>query len=484
MSFERLWVRWITRANHILILLIFFTSTWWWRPRWLMADWAPSFFRDGLSASANSDAYRQVYFSRFALTTLIVLALILWGLTLFRGIGRFGLDRRIWWLVGLLVLVIWIRLSVEWAEVQRAVAISQSSQWFLVLGFVVLVTYGGPSPRLIATALMAGMVFHAIIGITQVALQRDIGIYWLDENVLGLGVHIYEFPLDPMQSGISVVQSGGVRYLRAYGLTSHPNLFAGGLVMGLMAGSWLWLRLRRTAAWMTVVGLWALLMTFSRASMGGFVVGGAIVLGLWWVGRYWHWKMVAGLFTVVAMVGVIFYLFFQPLVEVRAGRGDEGAASVEGISVEARRVYREQAQDIIRRAPWKGIGIGNFPWVSHQMLLHDERNLDLQGDNVHHIYYLAIAEVGIIGGAIIVIIFGAACLVIWKRWRSHALTPEAIGLWAGVCAWLAIGWFEFFPWALFPYQVLFWGAMAAALVPVERVDGSNRVASVEDHNDG
>ncbi|NDJ84655.1 MAG: hypothetical protein GYB66_02110 [Chloroflexi bacterium] len=482
--FAKSWQRWQLTCNWLMqgmILWIFFCAGWWWRPRWMLSSRAPAFIHSGLNAAITTDAYREVSFARFALVPFIAIVLILWALTFFRGTRPLLRDARLIWLVLLGGLVFWIWQSVGWAAENEAVARSQAAQWIIVFAFVVALSANGPAPRWIALALVGGMVFHAAIGITQSALQTELGIAWVDETLLGIGIDLYEYRLDPQRSGVSVIQADGIRHLRAYGITSHPNLLAGSLVMGLLASLWLWQepRTRRVAAWVMVIGLWGLFLTFSRASVGGLIVGMGAIVGLWWLAGYWQTWAVKAVLTAVLLTGGAFYAMYHPLVNVRVGYGDEGASSLEGISVESRQVYLEQAETIIRDEPLYGIGIGNFPWVSHRMLRDDPRQLDLQGANVHRIYHLAIAEVGLIGGGLAALTLAAAGAIVLYRWRRGQLQAVTICLWGGILAWLAIGWFEFFPWVLFPYQIMFWGAMAAALMPATRSKGEFAMESIK-----
>jgi hypothetical protein len=480
------WLRVATTAMHGLILLCFFSATWWWRPRWLLAEWVPAALRNRLLMPIDSDAFQAVYFTRFALTFFIALILVLWVLTWFRGLGDIALDGRIWWILCLGILVAWIRLSIVWAGrypgltsqeigLWKAVARSLSAQWLLTFGFVLVIIANGPPLRQIVLVLTAGLIFQGSIAIAQSALQHEVGIAWVDDHLLKIGIQLFEFRLDPQQSGTSVVLSDGVRYLRAYGLTAHPNLLGAALVMGLLASSWLWLKAetRRTAAWVTALGSWALFATFSRAALGGLVVGMAIVIAWWWFCHHWQREAVLSWLVLLMLVGLVFLAIAQPLISVRAGSGNEGRTSVEEMSIASRRIFIEQAQAMIREHSWKGVGIGNFPWVSQKMLLSDPRHLDLRGNNVHNIYYLALAETGIVGTGLVAGTLLMAAWLVWQQFRHHQLSPEAIGLLGGVGAWLAIGWFEFFPWSLFPHQVLFWGALAAVLAQPSKSDTSS-----------
>ena len=63
--------------------------------------------------------------------------------------------------------------------------------------------------------LVAVVVIQSLVGVAQFVRQSDLGL-----TMLG------ELDLDPAVSGVSVLMTNGQRWLRAYGLTGHPNLLA------------------------------------------------------------------------------------------------------------------------------------------------------------------------------------------------------------------------------------------------------------------
>ena len=452
-----------------MIWLIFFTATWWWRPRWYIMEWSP--FKEHFETILSSSATDSIYYARFSLSTFIFLLGILWMLSGFKGLWAILDDVRSLWLLSLLALVVMARFSVGWATQNPDVALSHAMQWILVFVFVLIVTAVKPKPKHIVMVLAAGLIINSLIGMAQVTVQSDIGI---GEYGLRYGIGLTEFNLEPEESGASVIQSRGVRYLRAYGLTSHPNLLAAGLVMGLTASLAL-VRWRWHFAAITVLGFWALLLTFSRASIGGFAVGVGVTTALWWVIDHRDPRFLVRLTMMFLVIFGIFYIFYGDLINVRAGVGNEGFAStIETRSVSDRQVYLEQAREIIREYPLKGIGIGNFPWESHTRLINDPRELALGGQNVHNSYLLALSELGVIGGGLFSITILVAGGILARRLQRGTLSIEAAALIGSVAAWLAIGWFEFFWWALLTHQVLFWGAIAVALIE-GRDDGSYQI---------
>lgn len=455
------WAHGLLLAAQSLIVFIFFCGSWWWRPRWVFADTTPAFIRDAMLQGLGTNAYTAVSFSRYALTPLIIALVFIWILMGFRGVRQLVLSARWYWLMAFGALVFWIFLSVGWSQENSYAAQNQASQWVMVLFFVLVVSCVGPSARIVGAALLAGAIFQGVLGIAQTVIQHDVGIHWVDDHLFKIGFGLYEFGLNPNTSGANVIQSGNVRFLRAHGLTPHPNLLGPALVMGLLGGVWLWeqTRSRAVTSVVYVVVLWSLFLTFSRASIGGLMVGLLVLSGAVW------WKRLSpqnglALLTVLALVAGLFYTLYQPLVDVRAGSGAEGETSLEQMSVESRQVLLDQAETIIQTHPYSGVGIGNFPYVSQQML-QQRPELDIKGDNVHRVYYLVVAEIGMIGTVMFVI---TGLIIVGFLWRRRfRLSLASWGLAMAIVGWLAIGWFEFFWWVLMPYQVLFWGTMATLM---------------------
>ncbi len=464
----------LTRAG---LLFIFAVSPIYWRPRWLKSETTPGFISDGLNAPTFSAAYQEVSFARYAISLFISVVLLLWALSGFYGLRRVVAHGRWLWVLGLAALVGWVWASVGWSVENEAVATSQAWQWVLVFVFVVMVLAVGPSAKWLSVGLVAGMLLQAGIGIVQVLLQRDLGINWIDDALFGIGLGLFEFPLDPAVSGISVIQTENMRFLRAYGITPHPNLLAPGLVFAILGGLWMWRdRDRRVVTLVFVIGLWALFLTFSRASIGGLAVGTVATAIVWVVSQRLEVNVFLAFGATVGILAAVFYVVYHPLINVRAGVGEEGETSLETLSVTERAIFEDQAQNMIREYTMRGVGIGNFPWVSHRML-QATPELEIRGNNVHHVYYLAAAELGVVGVGLVGV--NALIVGVWMFRARQRLSLAALSLVGGLVAWLAIGFFEFFFWALLPYQVLFWGTIAVILKDTDYADDSTgRVATV------
>ena len=153
-------------------------------------------------------------------------------------------------------------------------------------------------PRLadVTAAIGLQIVLQATIGIVQVLRQHSLGLAFLQE-----------LKLDPSAPGISIVWANGVRSLRAYGLTDHPNILGGSLAFGLLllAAGYDWARphQRPWLAGTFTLGSMALLLTFSRSAWLGLIAGLVLLLA-WAFARHSRTSLQAwtGLLGAVALV--------------------------------------------------------------------------------------------------------------------------------------------------------------------------------------
>jgi hypothetical protein len=120
--------------------------------------------------------------------------------------------------------------------------------------------------KVLIWGVAAGLFIQASVGVAQVLAQHDLGLQ-----------RLAEYELDPAWSGVSIVWAEGVRSLRAYGLSDHPNILGGVLAFSLiLLGSWSLSRTSRSEVILTglfVLGNVALFLTFSRSAWLALVAG-------------------------------------------------------------------------------------------------------------------------------------------------------------------------------------------------------------------
>ena len=100
-----------------------------------------------------------------------------------------------------------------------------TAQWwihfFLLTVFAWTLIRARVSSRTVATWFVISLLPHAFLGIWQYASQEIVAMTWF-----GIAAQ------DPSVAGVSVVEAGPMRVLRAYGGFPHPNIFGGWLAMG------------------------------------------------------------------------------------------------------------------------------------------------------------------------------------------------------------------------------------------------------------
>mgnify|MGYP000278906670 CR=1 FL=1 len=128
-------------------------------------------------------------------------------------------------------------------------------------------------PSHIAWPFAIAMALQAVVSLPQFALGRSLGL-----------AELGEVSVNATWPGTSVVMVGDQRWLRAYGLTQHPNLLGGCLMAMILivTGYYLlragWIRLPLLIA--LGLGSGALLLTFSKGALLLGVPAALLALGL------------------------------------------------------------------------------------------------------------------------------------------------------------------------------------------------------------
>lgn len=420
----------------------------------------PFWFRMSYAAPTQHPLYGY----GFLITIPIVWTILTWTLTGFPGAKALIRDRlRLLWTMIIIALFMWMYASVNWSFIYRVrdlpnVAQSAALQFLLVALWSIAVACTSPPPRTIIAVLIVSGIFHAIIGGLQVAEQGSLGLRIL-----------HEFRLNPEVSGVSVIQAGDVRWLRPYGLQSHPNVFAGALMISLMACvAWIVHPNRRvrwlgTGAFLLI--LWVFLLTFSRGAWLGFGAGCVALLPLLirkplkLTGARW------GLATAILLsifVAGAFVAVYRDFLITRT----QVTASTEMRSVSDRLVFTDFALRAASSSDQNtliGIGAGNFPWRSSYYLV--ATTYDLRGNNVHHIWLTVFVELGLVGFTMFT--FGTMLGIEGglRQFKRDGLPERAVML-ATIIALGIIGLVDHYPYTMLQFQVVWWGLLAAAMCPI------------------
>jgi len=402
-----------------------------------------------------------------------------------------------WLVAGVTGLALLATASVLWAPMP-SLALYQAARLWLLLAVFLVVATTSESRGLLAWGLVISGAIQAGIGLAQFSLQRTLGLRKLGEIVMR-----------PEWSGASVITVDGVPTLRAYGLTQHPNLLGGilmvatligaGLVMGMGSGVGARASLSDAVAvgkprpsearrrltpiiaiFLTALCFIGLLLTFSRAAWLGTAAGGLAMLLLLLrrtASKRVAWPAAAALVAVLAVIGAAFLVTQWPLLRPRLGLSVEG---VEIRSVDERAGLERSALTLIREHPLVGVGYGNF-----SIALWQRKSPALEAypiyQPVHQVPLLAVAELGVPGGLFWLILALGPWIAIWRRRRTWPTAGMPAGMAASVAGALAaltvVSWFDFYPWFSQQGRLLLWicwGLWAQSVMSNGKGETSNR----------
>lgn len=315
-----------------------------------------------------------------------------------------------------------------------------------------------PSTRVIQLSLAASLILETAVAVTQFVIQDDLGWQWLGE-----------IGLNPTSGYASIIKVGGRIWLRGYGLTPHPNILGGILVVMLLALTVPFLESHgwRRVVWLAVL-MWGgagLVVSFSRAAwLGGVAGGGVLLLGVV-ASRRWR-RRYGPVILVTAVVGLIMlagFTFWQR--DLFIARFTPSASDTEARSLDERRVLAQVGLDLIRHSPVTGVGAGNFT-AAIAPLVKDLPATTPQP--AHNLPLLLSAELGLAGGALWIWLMVAPVILTWRRFQSpvRGLSLRALGLTAGLVALAIIDLFDFYSWGWPQGRLLRWtflGLWAGAL---------------------
>jgi len=303
-------------------------------------------------------------------------------------------------------------------------------------------------------AVIAGSaVFQALLGFYQFSFSRSLGLWWLGEPVV-----------EKFTRGMARFSVDGQVFLRAFGTFPHANIFAGFLVLGLLALSWLWLTRPKNKIGLSLllsIGLLVvvigLAVSFSRSGWLSAIIGLVVFVFLGFKNKEWRSEIFS--FAVVLSV-ICFLLLVQSgwLFLPRAG------FSLTEVSVADRLTYNKIGWEILRNNPL-GVGIVNQAFYAADNGLYQAAGLarETLWQPIHNLYLLIAAEIGWLGLVLFLIFIIWLFVAAWRLPKNHG---NIFSL-AALAALLFFGLFDHFLWDLQSGILMFWlvvGIMLAGIL--------------------
>lgn len=282
---------------------------------------------------------------------------------------RWGHPAVVWPLLAITLLTL---LRLDWTQF-RFVFVQLGGLCFIWFTLLFVVNERPALPLVVAPVLL----IQGPVALAQFFLQREVGLAWFGELVVR-----------PELEGVTVLFAQQRPWLRAYGLTAHPNWLGAllAILLLLLLADPSVRRLSWLRALALVTGLLGLLVSFSRAAWLGFGVGAA----LW----FWGQRPARGqrLWLLLPLIlPLLLILVYRDLALSRFLALD---TPIEAQSINQRLSDAALALQLFAQRPWLGVGTGRF--------VDAARLLDPAAARVHNVVLLAMAEWGVLGATAVV----------------------------------------------------------------------------------
>ena len=322
-------------------------------------------------------------------------------------------------------------------------------------GFYLLVLNEVKSLGALILPLGLMVVVQSVVGIEQALQQRSLGL-----------VAWGEYALHPDWGGVSVVTAAGERWLRAYGLSDHPNILGGCLAFALiLIAAWYCDardRWRPLAVGVFVAGALGLYFTYSRSAWLALFAGLALVF-VWLAKTRTGGLTIRWLSMLAAALIVLFPFVWQnaAYLGVRLGFGGAFEAVPQEVqSIGERTLLNQTANQLFAVNALTGVGLSALPTAMSQAF--PDFQVDYQP--AHFVLLDVAAEIGIFGALFYAVTVVAPWLALFLNRRRLHFSPALVGASALLAAVTVIGFFDYYPWLLVPGRLwmwLAWGLWAA-----------------------
>ncbi len=391
----------------------------------------------------------------FAADVALLTTLFAWGLSLWlhRKPVRFG-PAYVW--IPLLGLTL-VGLFSSITSVDKSLSLYHTVRLGALFLFYLFIVNESVSILWIGVAVGLQGALQSVVAIAQSLLQRSIGL-----NFLG------EYTLDPTWTGVSIVSDGAQRFLRAYGLSDHPNILGGCLAFALLILLAVYLRSERETPFVMIAIPFALIsvalfLTFSRGAWLAFLTGAGLIAGV--EARTYHRQNIKPMLwlavgTSFAMLPFIWANRDYVSARFNAGQSFENIPA-ENQSVMERAYLNEAANQIFVNHALIGIGLGASPVA--MKIAYPEFPANYQPP--HFALLAAALETGIFGATFYFLLLTLPWVVLLRR-KKLWTNPNVIGAAGLLLAITMVGFFDYYTWLLVPgrlWQWLGWGMFAAAM---------------------
>ncbi|MBU2566616.1 O-antigen ligase family protein [Patescibacteria group bacterium] len=334
-------------------------------------------------------------------------------------------------------------------------AVTASAQWWvqqlLLLLFFITLYKNNTSLDKLAFWFLVSILPSAIFAIAQSWLQFVPGWSWI-----GVATQ------NPMDLGVSVVQSGSLRWLRAYGFFPHPNILGGYMAFGILISFWLYLLpVKNNKKFLLAIVPFittALFYSFSRSAwIAAFV--GLLILFIPLVFKR-QWKKILTSLVVVVTFSILIILHWD-LASTRFGFSPE-PVRLEQISNQARTNSLLDGVKVFQANPLFGTGPNaELPALVGLELSQNKKTDWLEPP--HNVWLLFLVNFGVFGALLMVGFFLRIFINSHFKLKKLILQPDNLSL-AMLGAWFVLTLFDHYPYSLWSGQVLTIFALSSLII--------------------
>jgi len=385
----------------------------------------------------------------FASDLTLLYMLVFWAFSLFLSPRKLEAGPALMWisLVGL-TLAGWV--SVPGSE-DALLSCFHAVRFVILLLFYQFIVNEIRSVGWVICPVGAQILFQSVIAILQATSQASLGLQKYGE-----------LTLDPATLGTSIIFADGVRFLRGYGLSDHPNILGGCLAFGLilMLAVVIYGKRRESVPASVVfpISFLALVLTFSRSAWLSFFVAGSFMVGCEALARRWKPVKRAILLGVLSMLIVMPFITQNiSLFQSRLNSGN----TVENDPLKERGFLLDAGNTIFAEHIAFGIGLGAAPLAMKNRF----ENFPLNYQPPHYVILVVAMETGVLGGVFYFLLLLVPALSFILRWKACIDKPRMMGTLALLLAMFVVGLFDYYTWLYAPgrlWQWTAWGLFSAA----------------------
>lgn len=340
--------------------------------------------------------YLEISF--FLSLLILIIPILIWGRRIItEDYWRFNKESsRPWWYLALIFFELITFVSIFWAE---DLWLAFYRYLILVLGiflFYLVKNKDFTKGHRIIKYFLIGLIPSALLAIWQFFTQSTFAFKYL-----GLAYH------SAAVLGDSVIETTAGRILRAHGSFDHPNILGGVMVLGIILLLYSSLRQKTSRRQeifylitLTIFYL-ALLVSFSRAAFLSFLVSIPLTFIIFWKDFSAARKKILLYLGLIVFTAAIFILPRQDLFLTRVQTENR----LELKSVSERKVYFNQALDVIKLKPLSGAGVGGY--INEIKKIDNYSNPYWYYQPVHNYWLLILSELGVVGFISMLIFWGA-----------------------------------------------------------------------------